>query len=186
MTVNSVTRLQVEQDDQIKEVIVFDQTVSGKTGGLGNSIKFWESKDETSVWYEPVVQMEVRWNAEKEEMETITKQDFSEIIPHYLYEFNKTNIQMIKEITRNNLKRVMWYVKDTTGLTRTINSFEEWSSKPFESLKVGQKSKDGGNKKSVEELEQEVSELRKMQRVATAALQAAQEQLKLQSQTQLQ
>lgn len=40
---------------------------------------------------------------EKQEHEEIMKvEDFSKVVTHYLYPFNKQNIEMIDKMTRNN------------------------------------------------------------------------------------
>jgi hypothetical protein len=82
-----------------------------------------------------VATREIRYNPEKEEMETVVKQwDFSDMKKHYLYPFNKENIDMIKKITANNHKCNWEVMDDSTGRARSVANFEDWSTKDFDTL----------------------------------------------------
>lgn len=126
----SVYRLKAE--DGIGEFITWDQITEGHTG-IGNLISYYEGHDDLCVWYEPVPEKEIRFNVEKQEQEVVTKPDISQVKKHYLYPFNKSNVDMIKKITANN-RRCQFYVKDTMGITRVVKNFDEWSSKDFDTL----------------------------------------------------
>jgi hypothetical protein len=135
--VNSVYRKRVEDEtdaSKLLEVITWDQITIAHTP-LGNPIELNETANDLCFWLEPTTKQQVRYNPETEERETITVPgDFSEVKKHYLYPFNKENIAMIKKITSNNSRKCNWYVEDENMKSRSVNNFEDWSTKTFNEL----------------------------------------------------
>lgn len=116
------------------KVITWDQQTTGHTG-LGNPVSYPEDKDDLCIWYEPIATTRNIFNPQTEEMETVTTQwDFSDVKKHYLYPFNAENIAMIKKITANNPKCNRGVEDASTGKARSVNNFEDWSSKDFDTL----------------------------------------------------
>lgn len=129
--VHNVYRIRVE--DGVSEFITWDQTTYGKTG-IGNPVEVYESADDLCIWKEPIVEREIRFNVEKQEQEMVNKPDISQVITHYLYPFNKANIDMIQKITKSNHRRCKFYIRDVQGITRAVKDYESWSSKSFDFL----------------------------------------------------
>src|SRR5436309_1337127 len=142
--ISNVYRMKVENPTgtETQEVILFDKTTTGHTG-LGNQITFWESAQDLCLWLEPIGAMQTRFNPETEETETTSNVEDLRHKTHYLFAFNKENIAMIKEITKNN-RRCNFYVKDkSSDLTRIVaNGFKDWSTKPFDELLAPEASKE--------------------------------------------
>jgi len=154
VVVNSVYRVKVDDGDGVSEseFITWDATTTGHTG-LGNKIEYHEDARDLCSWQEPITTKTIRFNQETEQEETITNTDISETRTHFLYPFSKENIEMIKKLTKNNRKCNFAVMDNQTGVTRTVDTFEEWSTKPFDSLIVRQK-----NKNELAELHQLLSE----------------------------
>jgi hypothetical protein len=125
-----VYRIRTEDNS---EFICWNQTTTGHTG-IGNEISYEEGWDDLCRWYEPIPTKEIVYDAEKQEQ--IVKAKFDDIAQtkvHYLYPFNKSNIDMIQKITKSNI-RCLWYVRDLYGITRAVKDFKQWSTKDFDTL----------------------------------------------------
>ena len=131
--VNSVYRQRVEDEDantgKLIEIIKWNQTITCHTG-LGNPVSYYEDVNDLCIWYAPTQTEEIKFNAETEQKETIVKPaDFSMVKKHYLYPFNKENIDMIKKITSNN-RKCNWYIEDENAKVRVVNNFDDWTKNP--------------------------------------------------------
>jgi hypothetical protein len=128
--VHNVYRIRVE--DGISEFIAWDQETTGKTG-IGNPVTYYQGPEDLCWYLEPTQIKEIRFNAEKQEQEVVTKPDIDQVVKHYLFPFNKENIAMIQKITKSN-RRCKFYVRDVQGVTRAVKDYETWSTKPFDYL----------------------------------------------------
>lgn len=151
---SSVYRLRVESEPpstDISEYILFDKHTIGKSG-IGNKVEWWEGPDNLCYWFEPITQTITCFNVETERMETRADSEDIKLKTHYLYPFNKENIKMIAEMTKNN-RHVNWMVKDnTTSFTRDCKSFQEWRDGDFDTLICSSMSKDLLEKQQAKQL----------------------------------
>ncbi len=168
-----------------EEVIWFTKITSGYTG-IGNYVEYEETPKTTSIWYEPIVGKKVIFDPEKEQMKEIpVEDDLSKTIVHYEYPFNKENIKMINDGTKDNQLDVHWYVLDlATNFSRSVDNFSDWSTKPFSDLLrqggrssssskpgSGQGPYNGGNGGSDNNTNEEISELKQQVAYLRGALQ---------------
>ena len=132
--VNNVYRILIDEPgEQPYEVITYDQTVRG-TSNIGNTTEWAEGANETSIFYTPLTFKQTRWNPDKEELEEIIDFENIKSKANYLFPFNKSNVEMIRRLTKNNRKCNFYVWDKSIGFGRICNNFEEWSSKDFETL----------------------------------------------------
>jgi hypothetical protein len=166
VVVGSVYRIKIDDGfSEAYEVITWDQQTIGHTG-LGNLVSYHENTRDLCTWQEPITTKETRFNPETEQTETITKPDISEVKTHYLYPFNKENIAMIEKLTKNNRKCNFAVMDNQKGISRSVDTFEEWSTKPFDSLIIRRR-----NQNELTELGQLLSEHQRQERQEQQRLQ---------------
>jgi hypothetical protein len=133
--ITDVYRVRIADDQGAQsEYIIWQQDVTAKTD-IDNYHRWHEDAHDTSIYYTPMVEKSIRLNPETEQQETFTNQVLG-IETHYQYPFNKENIDMLKK--RVNLA-TRYMVKDVSGFTRSVNTFADWSTKPFDELIAGQR-----------------------------------------------
>ncbi|NAL78407.1 hypothetical protein [Nitrososphaera sp. AFS] len=127
----AVHRLRLEDNS---EYILWQEEIIGHSG-IGNEIKYELGWSDLCYWLEPIPRKEIKYNPQTEQNEVIERvDDLSQMKVHYLYPFNKENINLIKDKIKSN-PRCPFYVKDVQGMTRTVTrGFSEWKDKPFEWL----------------------------------------------------
>lgn len=131
--ITDVYRVRVANDEGTQqEFIIWQQDIIAKTD-IDNYHRWHEDANDTSIYYTPLVEKSIRLNPETEQQETFTNQVLG-TESHYLYAFNKENIDMLKK--KVNLA-TRYMVKDVSGFTRTVNNFVDWSTKPFDELIAG-------------------------------------------------
>jgi hypothetical protein len=75
----------------VSEVIAWDQETSGKTG-IGNPVTYYESAQDLSMYFQPIVENDIRFEVEKQEQEMVNKPDISAVVTRHLCPFNQENI----------------------------------------------------------------------------------------------
>lgn len=111
------------------EYIIWQQDVVAKTD-IDNAYRWHEDANDTSIYYTPTVERGIRLNPETEQQETYVKQVLG-AETHYLFPFEPKHIEMIKKKVRLATR---YYVKDTSGFSRAVANFADWSTKSFDEL----------------------------------------------------
>jgi hypothetical protein len=111
------------------------------TSPLGNQIQCYENCEQLSCWYEPIVSKIVKFDVESELPQTIADTENVKLKKRWLYRADdKANMKMVHDLVKNNLARCNFYVVDErTGFTRVV-SYEDWKSKPMDTLLAMDKS----------------------------------------------
>lgn len=118
-------------DDQ--EFILYEQDITAKANITDNVVSWHEDKEDTSMYFTPIVDRKVTYDPETEEPQYSAQQIRSTEV-NYLIPFNAEEANKLKPFTNRG---TYYYVTQERGLTRAVDRFDDWLKKPFDVLLAG-------------------------------------------------
>lgn len=128
--VTTMYRFRTEFDEQF---LLYSQQITAKGNVSGNIVEWVEDKEETSLYYEPIVDKKVSYDQDTE-MQTDERKQIRATRPRYLIPFNAEEAAKLKPFTNRATKM---YVQEENGITRAVENFDDWVNLPFDVLLSG-------------------------------------------------
>jgi hypothetical protein len=119
--------------NEANEYILYRQVITTKANYSGNEISWTEDFDDTSLYRVPIVEKVTKFDHETEK-QTIENKQIKRVDTHYLIPFNEEEAAKLKPYTNLGTR---YFVRQEDGIERTVSSYEEWLTRPFEELIAG-------------------------------------------------
>lgn len=129
----TITEMQRYRDNDGSEYLLFEQDVIGITEFSQRELMWHESKEDTSIWREPIPDKRFDYDPETETRKSVVVGIKREIL-HYDIPFTKENADKLKPLCN---RATEFNAKDGSGYPRKVNSYEDWINRPIDELVAG-------------------------------------------------
>jgi hypothetical protein len=116
-----------------KEYILYRQTITTQANSSMNELTWNEDFDDISVYLVPIVEKVSRYDDETGK-QTIENKQIKYVDTRYLIPFNEKEAMKLKPFTNLSTR---YFVRQEGGIERTVLTFEEWLTGPFDELIAG-------------------------------------------------
>ena len=129
-----ITEMQRFRDVDGSEYILYEQDITGISDFTKREFNWHESKEETSMWREPIPEKRTDVDPETEQYKVTTIGVKREIV-HYDIPFTKENAEMLKPYCN---RATQFNAKDGVGAyPRKVNSYDDWLNRSLDELVAG-------------------------------------------------
>ena len=130
----TITEMQRFRDVDGAEYILYEQDIFGMSEFTKREFNWHESKEETSMWREPIPEKRYDIDPETEQQKITTVGVKREII-HYDIPFTKENAEKLKPYCNRTTE---FNARDGVGAyPRKVNTYEDWINRPIDELVAG-------------------------------------------------